>query len=212
VRAWLLFAALGVAAGLTGAFYNTVLLWTLSAADRLTRWPTEIRAAAIGAAVGALGWFVPDLIGGGDNVTQRVLAGGGSLVFLPLAFLLRFGLGALSYASATPGGLFAPILVLGAQLGLLAGTICGVAFSDMRPEPVAFAIVGMAAFFTGVVQAPVTGIVLVIEMTASFPTLLPMIAACFAAMVVPNLLGCAPIYDSLRSRVFREQERTAARL
>jgi CIC family chloride channel protein len=69
----------------------------------------------------------------------------------------------------------------------------------------------MAAFFTGLVQAPVTGIVLVIEMTASFPTLLPMIAACFAAMVVPNLLGCAPIYDSLRSRVFREQERTAAR-
>jgi CIC family chloride channel protein len=61
----------------------------------------------------------------------------------------------------------------------------------------------MAAFFTGVVQAPVTGIVLVTEMTAAFTTLLPMLAACFAAMVTVNLLGIAPIYDSLRERVVK---------
>jgi CIC family chloride channel protein len=61
----------------------------------------------------------------------------------------------------------------------------------------------MAAFFTGVVQAPITGIVLVIEMTASFTMLLPIIAACFAAMLAPNLLGSAPIYDSLRQRATR---------
>ena len=61
----------------------------------------------------------------------------------------------------------------------------------------------MAAFFTGVVQAPVTGIVLVIEMTASFTMLLPMLAACFAAMLIPNLLGTPPIYDSLRERALR---------
>ena len=73
-------------------------------------------------------------------------------------------------------------------------------------DPIAFAVVGMAAFFTGVVQAPVTGIVLVIEMTASFTMLLPMIAACFAAMLVPNLLHGAPIYDSLRERVYRLQQ------
>jgi CIC family chloride channel protein len=56
----------------------------------------------------------------------------------------------------------------------------------------------MAAFFTAVVRAPVTGIILVIEMTASFTLLLPMLSACFAAMLIPNLLGNAPIYDSLR--------------
>jgi CIC family chloride channel protein len=206
VGAWLLFAALGVAAGLVGMLYNAALLCTLSTADRLARWPVEIRAALVGTAVGAIGWFLPSLIGGGDNITQRVLTGGISLAFLPLVFLLRFGLGAVSYATATPGGLFAPILVLGAQLGLLAGPLCSVAFPGLKLDPTAFAVVGMAAFFTGVVQAPVTGIVLVIEMTASFPMLLPMISACFAAMLVPNLLGGAPIYDSLRSRIFREQE------
>jgi CIC family chloride channel protein len=56
----------------------------------------------------------------------------------------------------------------------------------------------MAAFFTGVVRAPLTGMVLVTEMTASVTVLLPMLAACFAAMLVPALLRNAPIYDSLR--------------
>jgi len=205
VRMWLLFVAIGAAAGVAGTLYNATLLRALSLMDRLQGWPVEARAAAIGAAVGVMGWFLPNLVGGGDDITQRVLAGGASVAFLPLAFLLRFALGPASYAAATPGGLFAPILVLGAQLGLLCSAVLGVVFPDIGPGGTAFAVVGMAAFFTGVVQAPVTGIVLVIEMTASFTMFLPMISASFAAMLVPNLLGAEPIYESLRARASRMQ-------
>ena len=128
---------------------------------------------------------------------------------LPLVFLLRFGLGSLSYAAATPGGLFAPMLVLGAQLGLLFGLLCRLAFPGLDIEAQGFAVVGMAAFFTGVVRAPLTGMVLVTEMTASVSMLLPMLAACFAAMLVPTLLRDAPIYDALREHTVRqERERT----
>jgi len=200
VEALPLFVLLGIAAGLAAALYNSLLLGTLAAMDRLSHWPAEMRAAIIGAAVGALAWFVPELVGGGDDITQRTLVGGATLSALSLAFLLRFGLGAISYAAATPGGLFAPMLVLGTQLGLFFSLLCRVAFPGMAVDTTAFAVVGMAAFFTGVVQAPVTGIALVIEMTASFTMLLPMLAACFAAMLVPNLLGSAPIYESLRQR------------
>jgi len=56
----------------------------------------------------------------------------------------------------------------------------------------------MAAFFTAVVRAPVTGIFLVTEMTGCFTLLLPILLACFAAMIVPTMLGDPPIYDSLR--------------
>jgi chloride channel protein, CIC family len=59
----------------------------------------------------------------------------------------------------------------------------------------------MAAFFTGVVRSPLTGIVLVTEMTASVTLLLPMLMVCFVAMLVPTLLRDAPIYDSLRERI-----------
>jgi chloride channel protein, CIC family len=200
---WPLFVALGAIAGLAATIYNRTLLGAISVAQRLGHWPVELQAGVIGAAVGALGWFAPELVGGGDQITQRALSGEAMLTVIPLAFLLRFGLGPVSYAAATPGGLFAPMLVLGAQLGLVFGAICGIAFPDAGIDPDAFAVVGMAAFFTGVVQAPVTGIVLVVEMTAAFTTFLPMLGACFAAMLVANLLHCAPIYESLRECTIR---------
>ena len=192
-----LYFLLGAVAGLVAIAYNRTLLGTIAAADRLAAWPVELRAGLIGAAVGTLAWFAPGLVGGGDAITQRTLAGAETLATLPLAFLLRFGLGTVSYAARTPGGLFAPMLVLGAQLGLAFGIVCGLAFPELHIQPEGFAIVGMAALFTGIVRAPLTGLVLVTEMTASVTMLLPMLGACFVAMLVPTLLGDPPIYDSL---------------
>ena len=195
--------ALGAVAGFLGVVYNRALLATLAVMERIGRWPVELRAALVGAAVGVTAWFAPGWIGGGDAITQRTLTGTESVALLPMIFLFRFGLGAVSYAARTPGGLFAPMLVLGAQSGLLFGILCNQWFPVATPNPTVLAVVGMAAFFTAVVRAPLTGIVLVIEMTASFTLLLPMLSACFAAMLVPNLLGNAPIYDSLRERTLR---------
>jgi CIC family chloride channel protein len=70
----------------------------------------------------------------------------------------------------------------------------------------AFALVGMAAFFTGVVRAPVTGIVLVTEMTANVTMLLPMLGAGFVAMLVPMLLRDTPIYDALRELTLLKEQ------
>ena len=200
VAALPLYAGLGIVAGLVAMCYARTILAMMSLAESFRRCPVEARAAAIGAMVGAAAWFWPNLVGGGDRITQTVLADGGAFGFLLIAFLYRFGLGAASYAAAVPGGLFAPMLTLGAQLGLLFGQLCAMALPGAGVEPSAFAVVGMAAFFTGVVQAPVAGIVLVIEMTGAFTLLLPTLAAGAAAMLLPVLLGSAPIYDSLRER------------
>jgi len=196
-----LYFVLGAVAGLAAVAYNRVLLGTIAVADRLGAWPVELRAGLVGAAVGTLAWFAPGLVGGGDAITQRTLAGVGTLATIPAIFLLRFGLGAVSYAARTPGGLFAPMLVLGAQLGLMFGMVCLWAFPAAGIQPEGFAIVGMAAFFTGVVRAPLTGLVLVTEMTASVTLLLPMLGACFVAMLVPTLLRDPPIYDSLSAKL-----------
>jgi len=192
---------LGVLTGLLGVAYNRTLLATLAGADKLRVWPVELRAAVVGAAVGILAWFDPGLVGGGDAITQSTLSGTEALEVMSVVFIVRFGLGAVSYAASTPGGLFAPMLVLGAQLGFLYGTVCSYWVPAVAPNPTSLAIVGMAAFFTAVVRAPVTGIVLVTEMTSSFTMLLPMLAACFAAMAVPTLMRNAPIYESLRQRL-----------
>ena len=201
-----LFLGLGAIAGLIAVGYNRALLATLGVAERLNRLPVEGRAWLIGAAVGILAWFAPELVGGGDNITQSTLTGHNGLMIILIAFGIRFALSTASYAAGTPGGLFAPLLVLGAQSGFLFGSVCRMAFPTLDIQPEAFALVGMAAFFTGVVRAPVTGIVLVTEMTANVTMLLPMLGACFIAMLVPMLFGSAPIYESLREiTLSREQ-------
>jgi CIC family chloride channel protein len=204
-----LFLILGVMAALAAIAYNRAVLGAIAAAEKLraSGWPVELRAAIVGAAVGILSWFVPNLVGGGDAITQRTLAGVGTLGLIPLLFAVRFALGPVSYATSTPGGLFAPMLVLGAQLGLFFGLLCQFLFSGLNIQPEGFAVVGMAAFFAGVVRAPLTGIVLVTEMTGNVTMLLPILCASFVAMLVPTLLHNAPIYDSLRERTVRIQRK-----
>ena len=201
---WPLYLALGLLAGASAALYNWSIINALRISDRLGQWPVGVKAAAIGATVGTIGWFAPDLIGDGNNISQRILAGAALASEIPIALFVRFFLGPTSYAARTPGGLFAPLLALGALIGFILGAFCQQAFPALTVEPQAFAVVGMAAFFTGVVRAPITGIVLVIEMTAAFTTLLPMLVACFAAMVAANSLGVPPIYDSLHERLVAE--------
>ena len=202
-----LFVVMGVGLGLLAVGYNRLLLLALDLVAMLKRFRPEGRAALIGGAVAAVAWVWPSLVGGGESLSQAALTAGpavmNALALLPLVFLLRAVLGAASYAAATPGGLFAPMLVLGAQAGLLFGVGCAALFPGFAIPPQAFAVVGMAAFFTGVVRAPLTGMVLITEMTTAFNLLLPMLAACFATMLLPTLMRDKPIYESLRERLLK---------
>src|SRR6185295_82991 len=133
-------------------------------------------ALLVGTTVGALAWIAPGFVFAGDPITQRALSGAEALSLL---FVLRIGLGAVSYAAGIPGRLFAPMRVLGSQLVLFFGLLWRLAFPQLNTQPEGFAIIGMAAVFTGVMRAPLTGIALVIEMTESVTMLLPMLGASF---------------------------------
>ncbi|HTZ46557.1 MAG TPA: H(+)/Cl(-) exchange transporter ClcA [Verrucomicrobiae bacterium] len=201
----LLFAPLGIILGFAGILYNRTLLGTLQLGDRLRRFPIEVRAGLVGAAVAMIALARPLSIGTGESLTQLALNGSFGFRLLLLIFAFRLGIGALSYASGTPGGLLAPILALGA----ISGEACGYAFRwgfpSLEIEPAAFAVVGMAAFLCAVSRTPLTAIVLVLEMTGNFPVFLPMLCACFTAMAVPGLLEDPALYDSLRERVIQTQ-------
>ncbi|TPE53135.1 H(+)/Cl(-) exchange transporter ClcA [Amaricoccus solimangrovi] len=207
----LLYGVLGIVAGFAAIAHNRMILGGLALAGRLSFVPVEIRAGTVGAVVGLLAWYLPDMIGGGDGITQAALLGQQALMMIPLILVLRMVLGSASYAAGTPGGLFAPMLVLGALLGLGVGLVLHRLLPFVDIQPAAFAVVGMAAFFVGVARAPVTGIVLVTEMTASVDLLVPMLGACFAAMLVPTLLKDPPIYDSLRAATLRREAERLSR-
>jgi chloride channel protein, CIC family len=194
--------AIGLVTGVLGVLYNAAVMGALSRADA-SRWPRELRAGITGALVGLLVWTAPDLAGSGDNLTQDALLGRGTLLAVSGILVLRFAFGVMSYAAATPGGLFAPMLVLGSQAGLIVGFVGAHLTPHTTPSLAACAVIGMAAFFTASVRAPVTGLILATEMTGNTNQLPPMLGACAIALLVAIALRSEPIYDRLTLRATR---------
>jgi len=91
-------------------------------------------------------------------------------------------------------------LVLGALLGLAVGEIAHQFYPAAVPFPAVFAVVGMAAYFTAIVRAPLTGIVLILEMTGNYSQMLPLLVSCFSAYAVAEALRDLPIYEALLER------------
>lgn len=203
------FAAFGLFVALLGIGYTRLVIAGLAGFDALSRIPAPVKATAIGALIGITLTIDADLVGGGDTLTQAMLAGQ-QLTFLAVLLLLvvRFIAGPLSYAAATPGGLFAPMLALGALCGLLFARVLDMVWpgagTDLMP---ALMVVGMATFFTAVVRAPLTGVVLVMEMTATTSVGVAMITSGAIAVIVTQLLRSPPVYDVLRERMLAADSR-----
>lgn len=200
---WLpLFAVFGLLTGCLGAAYNRLVLWFLDHVTAIRRIPTLAKATVIGAVVGAVMVVYPRAVGGGEPLNQMLLGGQHLALWVIVGYLvLRLVLGPLSYAAPVVGGLFAPMLVIGALWGVLFVGVVDFGW----PGSIAFlaipmAVVGMASFFAATVRAPVTGVVLVLEMTASTAAIIPILVATAAAILAADLAGSPPIYDSLRER------------
>lgn len=196
-----MFVVLGIVAGFAGVSYNRLIIWNLNVVARIRRVPPEATAAAIGAVVGLLGVAAPWLVGGGEVLADRVMTLTYPLSALAVVLVVRWFLGPLSYSAGTPGGLFAPMLVVGATLGAVLAGVTNALVPQMQLPVVAFAVAGMSAFFAAVVRSPLTGIILCVEMTATTSLLVPMLVSTATTMVVATMLGSTPIYDVLRERM-----------
>ncbi len=198
------FLALGALLGVIGAAYNASVMGLLRLSDKMSRLSSLKRAAIIGGAVGLVGWFVPGMIGGGETLTQAVITNQFTIRVLITVFVVRFALGCWSYAAGAPGGLFAPMLLLGAASGALFAAVVNHVIPGAALSTAACAIVGMGTLFTACVRAPLTGIVLTIEMTGRGDLSLALLAASLTAMLVTMLLQSEPIYESLKRRMLSQ--------
>jgi CIC family chloride channel protein len=193
-------ALLGAAIGVFGVFFNRLLLVSLNVRDRLSNLPPWLLGAGVGLVVGCVGWAVPGLAGSGGGLVQSAISGHLALAVLPVFILARFSLTLLSYSSGSAGGIFAPLLVLGALAGLWFGAGVHAVADAPTLTPAVFCVLGMGAMFTAVVRAPLTGIVLMIELTGVYGFMLPLLVSCMAAYGVAELMGNMPIYEALRIR------------
>ncbi len=190
-------AMLGVLCGLLGVLFNRGILAGVRAAQSwgVASWA---RAAVVGAGAGLIAWWLPEAVGGGHRTAEHVLRGEiTGLTFILVLLAVKFALTLASYATSVPGGIFAPLLTLGALLGLAVGSLGARWVPAIAGAPAAFAVLGMAGMFTASVRAPLTGIVLILEMTANYEQLLAVAVACLAAYVVADALHDKPIYEAL---------------
>jgi CIC family chloride channel protein len=199
------FLLLGSLLGVIGTLYNRIIIVLLRFMDRSSRFNSVLGAAFIGGTIGLAAWFEPMLVGGGDNLTQAVLSGRYTIVGLAVLFGLRFFIGPWSYAARTPGGLFGPMLVLGASFGALFGDLINRISPGMDVSAIACAVVGMGALFSACVRAPLTGIVLTMEMTGRGDLTLGLVGASLVAIVTTMLLNGEPIYETLKHRMLDRQ-------
>jgi CIC family chloride channel protein len=200
---------LGAIAGILGIAFNRGLVWSLSIFDRLQHLPPAVIGALVGSVIGFVALVAPGSVGGGNRLIERILAGDVPLFPLFGFFALRFVLTMASYGCGAPGGIFAPLLVLGSAIGLAVGDVSAHLFPQAVEHPESFAVVGMAAYFSAIVRAPLTGIVLIVEMTGNYSLVLSLLVACLASYGVADFLGDRPVYEALLERDLLREEPTS---
>jgi CIC family chloride channel protein len=190
----------GALAGLLGVAFNRGLLASLGLFDRLGPRPAWLNGAVVGLAIGLVALVAPLAVGGGQHAVEQMLAGELPLAALTMLFVLRFALTLLSYGCGAPGGIFAPLLVLGAALGLGVGDVAARWVPEAVIDPRTLAVVGMAAYFSAIVRSPLTGVVLMVEMTGNYALVLPLVVAALTAYGLADFLGDLPVYEALLRR------------
>lgn len=192
---------LGAVLGLCGAIFNAGLLKAQRFYARRKWLPSHFRVFIPLFFSLGLGFVLPQLLGGGHELIAEVIANPMTLGFLSLLLVGKFLFTMICYGSGAPGGIFLPLLSIGAVIGTFWGTVLSTWFGIDSAFTANFLILAMAGFFTAIVRAPITGIILISEMTGSFDHVLSLAVVCIVAYIVADLLGSKPVYDSLLERL-----------
>ncbi len=198
-----LFLLLGVVVGAFGVLFNRCLMLSLGGA-RLRAGHLYLAAAAVGVILGNLMWFFPAAAGGGEAVLSQVLNQPWTLILLLQLLFVRTIASLASYGTGVPGGIFAPLLALGTLLGVTFSFLVSAVLPGLDSSAGMFAVAAMGALFAATVRAPLTGIVLVVELTGAYGSLLTIILTCLMATFTAQFLNGKPIYHELRQRLARQ--------
>lgn len=185
---------LGVLAGILGALFNRSILFSLSL-NRRMRLGLPLRVAIAGLICGCLLTLLPLPLQSTEGVRNFLVNAHPSWQLALVAFIAQFLLTIVAYGSGAPGGLFAPALALGAALGYLVGLIEQSALGI--GSPTTYVLAGMGAFFAAVARVPITGIVIVFEMTTDFNLVLPLMIGSVIAYLVADKIAPGSLYDRL---------------
>jgi H+/Cl- antiporter ClcA len=197
---------LGITCGFLGDLFKR-LLYFFQSMYGYFRIPELVRPVLPLLASVPLGFFLYDITGGGHALIESLSRQDRTLGMIGLLLGGKFLFTALCYGSGTSGGIFLPLLACGALTGSGLGKILAQAGLTSGEQLLNFMILGMAAFFTGVVKAPVTGILLILEMSGNFNHLGNLVLAALSTLVTSDLIASRPVYSVLLERMLAVQGR-----
>lgn len=195
---------LGLVMGLFGVCFNRCLQKSLDIYQK-SGLPLEIRPVLPLIAAGFIGFILPQILGGGDSLVNELQNNNIALTSLIILVVAKFLFTMFSYGSGAPGGIFLPMLVIGALSGNIFGDII-IKLTNIDPQYLHnFIIYAMAAYLTAILKAPITGSILLTEMAGSFSHLLATLTVSMSAYLVSDLLKTRPIYEVLLERIMRKE-------
>ncbi len=203
--AWKAVLLCSLAGGLLGGLFSQSLIIAARglpglAGRLIIRYPAGF-AALCGLTLAILGWLSDGQTYGTGYEQARGLVEGQSTL-MPTFALLKLAATVVSYVSGIPGGIFAPSLSIGAGLGSV--------LAEWVPSAPtgAMVLLGMTAYFSGVVQAPITSTVIVMEMTADQSATIPLMATAFLSFAISRFICRRPLYGALARRFLLAQTKT----
>ncbi|MFZ5890560.1 MAG: chloride channel protein [Myxococcota bacterium] len=199
----LIYAFIGLAAAVTSIAFTDFLLWLRGRFSGLKCVPAWAKPAMGGAVTGLLAIAALAVLGthgitGGGYVTlSQALSGQlATRVMLALSAMKLLST-TFSYASGGAGGVFAPTLFIGGMLGGAIGVLDNLLLGHAEQSVGAFALVGMGAAFAGVIRAPITSVLIIIELTHGYSLILPLMIANMTAYALARHWRPHSLYEEL---------------
>ncbi|MDF2883627.1 MAG: clcA [Clostridiaceae bacterium] len=196
---------LAIIIGFLGVVFNKTLLSTQSLFIKQAWLKKEFRIIIPLLISVVLGLFLPQVLGGGHELISSLTTGNFSLNILIIILIVKFLFTMASFGSGAPGGIFLPLLTIGALIGNTYGVVLMHFFHFDAMYIDNFIILGMAGYFAAVVKSPITGTILITEMTGSFNHLLSLAIVAIISYIVADFLGSKPIYESLLERILQNK-------
>ncbi|MDX1584843.1 MAG: chloride channel protein, partial [Thermoanaerobaculia bacterium] len=188
------FALVGIIAGLVSGCSIHVMKRGRSLLSRaVPNWP--VRAAVAGALIGITGLAVPSIFGVGYDSMNLWLSGGGTLESTGIAFAAKTLAFIVAVSGGLIGGTFAPSLFAGTALGAAVGHAATLVIPEAGIHPGAYALVGMGAFFAGLLRNPIASVLIVIELTRDYDLILPLMLAVALSIAISRKIARHNLVD-----------------
>ncbi len=199
-----LYPIVGICCGCFGALFNKTLMSTQKLYKKLPLRDT-FRIAIPFLFAGVFGLVLPEVLGGGHHIVSQLSSVGMAVGMMLLLLVGKFVFTMLCFCSGAPGGIFFPLLVLGALTGGIVGSGACALLGLPESCMINFLLLGMTGMFSGIVRAPVTGIILVAEMSGSLTQFPGLVLVSVVSALTANMLGSKPVYDELLENMLRER-------